>query len=202
MYLGISKMALIGFSLRFMTPSPLALLFSTRYDFPVVVWVLSTIRKILLMAMVWIHLTWVIMSCCVVVHRCYTWAGLLVASLPWKLIWYLLVAWKLVLVEGAFKSTPAQGPLGSTSQAHCVFSNTFLSSTSVEQPREITITYNVLGGLLDNPDQHLKRGLLMPWFGCFVLDFFYTCSIVSKTEISNRTIYECLYKYLYLSKVF
>lgn len=64
---------------------------------------------------------------------------LLVASPLWKLAWYLLV-----LREGAFRSVPAQDPLGSVSEVHAIFSNRSLPSSSGKQRRETAVDY-VLG---------------------------------------------------------
>lgn len=41
------------------------------------------------------------------VRECHSWAGLLVASLLWKLALYLPVPGKLILREEAFESDPA-----------------------------------------------------------------------------------------------
>lgn len=51
---------------------------------------------------------------------------LLVAFLLWKLTWYLLVSYKLVLKKEAFMSVLAERPLGPLSEIHGVFSNKIL----------------------------------------------------------------------------
>lgn len=56
--------------------------------------------------------------------------------LLWKLAWYLLV-----LREGAFRSIPAQDPLGSVSEVYGIFSNRSLPSTSAKQQKETAVDY-------------------------------------------------------------
>lgn len=70
-------------------------------------------------------------------------------------------------MEEAFRSVPAQGPLGPVSEAHGVFSNSNRPSTSRRHPRARAIAV-MFGILLDNLDQQFRRGLLMPGVGVFV----------------------------------
>lgn len=72
--------------------------------------------------------------------------------LVWKLTRHFLVLGMLVLREEAFRSVPAQEPLGLVSEVHGVISNRDLPSTSGRQLRS----------LLDNPDQQLK-GVSYAW---------------------------------------
>lgn len=58
-----------------------------------------------------------------VIHRGHSWVGLLVASLLWKLAWYLLLLWKLVLKKEAFMSILSQETLGHISEVHGIFNN-------------------------------------------------------------------------------
>lgn len=51
----------------------------------------------------------------------YDWIGLLVARILWKLTWWLLVPWKLLLMEASFRLVTAQAPLGSASEVHDIF---------------------------------------------------------------------------------
>ena len=59
----------------------------------------------------------------VVVHRHYSWVGLVIASLLCQLALYLLVPGVPVLREEELRSVPAQGPLGPVSEVHGVFSS-------------------------------------------------------------------------------
>lgn len=78
----------------------------------------------------------VIMPCCSLMwftdflYRLYSWVGLLVACLLWKLIWCPLVPWKLLLMEESFRLVPAQGPLCSASEVQDIFNNRDLPLTS------------------------------------------------------------------------
>lgn len=76
-----------------------------------------------------------------IVCRWHNWLGLLVA-LPdaWH---YWLASWNLVLREQAFRSVPAQVPLGPTSEVQGIFSSRFLSSPSVINQELLTIAFNV-----------------------------------------------------------
>lgn len=66
-----------------------------------------------------------------VVHRHYSWAGLLLfVSFNWKLAWPLLVPCKLVPRKRAFSSVPVQGSLGPVSKVHGAFSSRDLPSIS------------------------------------------------------------------------
>lgn len=76
----------------------------------------------------------------VVVHKCQSWVGLLVASLLWN--------FPALAPPDTMKARPQggdvqvslpQGPLSPVSEVHDVFSNRDSSSTSGEQPRAITI---------------------------------------------------------------
>ena len=74
----------------------------------------------------------------------------------------------LVLRKGAFSSVLAQGPLGPVSEVHGVFDNTNLTFHLWGQPKAIAMTYDAWGNLLGNPDQHVKRGLLLTGVGASV----------------------------------
>lgn len=100
-------------------------------------------------------------------------------------------------METAFKSTPAQGPLGSMSQTHSVFSNMFLSSTSVEQPREIAIAYNVFGVSYTTLTYISKEG-----FSCLDLDvlcqLFFTLAVLSARQKDPVELYMNAYTKIYI----
>lgn len=80
----------------------------------------------------------------IVIHRCQSWAGLLIASLLWKVAWHLLVPKKLSPQGEGFQISSSSGALGpgSGSKLHDDFSNEDLSSTSEGQPGAIAITVN------------------------------------------------------------
>lgn len=109
--------------------------------FFLVEWVFDPSRELLLIASVCTPLPhpqdFFAILVIAVVQRCPSWVGLLVASFLWKLTECFPVPQKLVLREDAFKTVPAQGPLGPVSDVHSIFSNRDLLSTSMERARRI-----------------------------------------------------------------
>ena len=141
---------------------------STRRSIPLVEWVLSSVRELLVITKECVPLLNLYCALLVVdvVQRHHSWVGLLVAFLLWKTSWHLLVPWKLVLRKGAWKSVPAQETLGLVSEVHSVFSNWDLSSTS-----EGWLMETAIGCML-------WESLRQPWtttqirdFSCWVLEF-------------------------------
>ena len=65
-------------------------------------------------------------------HRYHGWVGLLFLAFLWKLAWHLLVPEKVVFREEAFRSVPAQGPLGPVSEVQGAFSNRDITPISWE----------------------------------------------------------------------
>jgi hypothetical protein len=59
------------------------------------------------------------------------------AFLPSKLAWHLLISYKLVFREEAFRSVPAQGPIIFVCGVQDMFSNRDLPSTSEDNILEV-----------------------------------------------------------------
>lgn len=147
------------------------------------------------MAKVWIHLIWVIMLCC----------GSQVSYLG-RVIGCFSPLEAYMIPSGSMKTGPhgdgfqinsSTGPLGSMSQAHSVFSNMFLPSTSVEQPREITIAYNVFGVSYTTLTYISKEG-----FSCLDLDvlcqIFFTLAVLSARQKDPVELYMNVYTKIYI----
>lgn len=101
----------------------------------------------------------------IVVHRCHSCVGLLAISSLWMHTWCVLVLRKPVLGEVAFRSVPAQVPLGSVSVVHVVLSNRDLMG----QPRPVAIAYDVWEslGLTNNSKEDFSHAWC--WFLLYVL---------------------------------
>ena len=108
--------------------------FQDRHDFSVVEQVFSPTRKLLVAPKVCepllhsqgYHAGWII----VVLHKHNSWVGLLVVSLLWMLVWCLLVLWKLIIKDEAFRLVLSHRPLDPAYEVHGVFSNRDFPSTS------------------------------------------------------------------------
>lgn len=90
------------------------------------------------------------------VHKYHSFIRLLVASVPWKLAWHLLVPRTLIVRKCTFRSVPAAGSPGLVSEVHGVF----ITCGSWGGQGQITVGCMLLG----SHRRQLKRG-----FSCLVL---------------------------------
>lgn len=106
-------------------------------------------------------------SVVVVIHGCQSWVGLFIVSLFCRLVWHLLVPWKLVLREGPFRRAQLRGLWTLCPSAWCHWQQGLaFHLLGTGQSRTKSIACKVLGDL-GSSDLHLKRGFLMFGVGVF-----------------------------------
>lgn len=107
---------------------------STKQCNPLVEWALSPIKELLFATKECVPLLHQQGYCAMLVidvgHRHHSWVGLLVVFLLRKPAQHPVVQWKLMLIEGAFRTVPVQGPLDPVSEVYGALSNRNLSATS------------------------------------------------------------------------
>lgn len=137
------------------------------------------------------------------VHRHHGWVGFLVASLLWKLKCYLLVPWKLVLGEEAFRSEPSWVfwslclkhvvspaietyllPLGVNTATAIVYNALGVSWISLSNNSKETFLFHMLGLLLDS------LWSLQPWVGALSAQ-------IGKCHLNSMcvSVYVCVHGY-------
>lgn len=85
------------------------------------------------------------------------------------------------------------GPLGTVPEVLCIFSNGHLLSTSVGQP-SVLLAAIMFWETLGNPDQQLRRGLLM-----IGIEIFVRCSVSLGIVSLGGNFYLNMYVYLYIN---
>lgn len=136
------------------------------------------------------------------VHRPYEWRGLFSCSSSPLEAHILLITWKLVLREGAFRSVPSQGPLGPLSKVHTMFTNRDLPFTH-RATKGNSNSRQSLKCLFNNPDQQLKKWLLIPSAGVFVKwSLALRRSIASSDEDFSFKLFMHIYRDLYVLQFF
>lgn len=107
-----------------------------------------------------------------VLYRYQGWVKLLVASLLWKIAWYLLAPWKQVFRESVFRSFPAQCSLDSVS-VNGVFINRHLPSKGCLLAESLVL----LRPITHKGDSHI-------WYGFF--RFFWLLEIAPSAHMTPK----------------
>lgn len=129
----------------------------------------------------------------VVVHRRHSWVGLL-AFLFWKLTWYLLVCWKLVLREEACRSAAAQG-LWALCLKYIMSSVIVTYILPLDGNQGQSQSLILLGEFLGQPWQTTQKELLMTGIGA-LLDGQWLFEIALPTQMAGFN-FNCIWIFMY-----